>query len=322
MHFNRFSLICLILFSLVSASFAATIIQERKTKSVTRAKRPTFTERDWDGIYFENLFEEGLVGERPQSITPGNAMMNPDQRTPTADDPTSLTGEFAWSKFISRTTIEDEVKSLQKKLAVDITTPIKFKSDYAKVNQSFSILSMIFAIVRQYDAEVRWKDAGSEAQISFERAAANSRVGTVQAYESCKRRALTLEDMVRGGKFTGEEKPPVDLDWSSVIDRAPLMDRLQESLDQLKKLTANQGDFTREIEVVTHETEMVAAMSAVLAQENMTDADDTGYAEFATEMEKAALAVLQATKGQDYDSASNSVNAISQACDNCHAEWR
>ena len=100
--------------------------------------------------------------------------------------------------MISRSTVEDEVKRLQKQLSLDVTTPGKFKSDYAKAHQSFSILSMLFAVIAEYDEDVRWKKFAAEAQVSFEKAAANSRVGTIQAYESCRRRLEELTDMVRG----------------------------------------------------------------------------------------------------------------------------
>ena len=72
MKLNRFVAICLIVTCIVSGAVASTVMQERKTKKVTRIKRPTFTQRDWDGIYFENLFEEGLVGDRPKQLDPRN----------------------------------------------------------------------------------------------------------------------------------------------------------------------------------------------------------------------------------------------------------
>jgi len=314
-------ILVLIIATSVSGVIAAVAVQDRKTKKVTRVKRPQFTERDWDGIYFEDLFKDGLVGERPQSAGPGQ---RPKATNAVAQNPDAAVdaSEFAWSKYISGSTIEDEVKTLQSRLVQDVTTPVKFKSNYAKAHQSFSILSMLFGIIREYDSDVRWKKYAGAAQVSFERAAANSRVGTSQAYESCKRRRDDLQEMVRGGSFAGEEKPPESLDWSNVVDRNSIMERLQESQDALKLLTANKGEFTRDMSKVLHESQMVAAMAQTLLRENMPEADEETYMEYAKAMSSAAENITKACQSQDFDAASDSVNLMGQSCTNCHDDWR
>lgn len=200
MNLKPYLIVGLIFVTVVSGAVAAVVVQERQKRQprkVQRVKRPQFTERDWDGIYFENLFEQGLVGARPApQIGPAKGATVPGKGEA---ESAGAAGEFAWSSFIAGATIEDEVKAIQAQLAKDVTTPVKFKSEYSKAHQSFSLLSMIFGVIREYDSDVRWKKFAPEAQISFERAAANSRVGTIQAYESCKRRNQDLTEMVRGG---------------------------------------------------------------------------------------------------------------------------
>ncbi len=318
---QSFLILALIFATSVSGVIAAVAVQERKTKKVTRVKRPQFTERDWDGIYFEDLFKDGLVGDRPKSAVPGQ---QPNTKIAIAGTPDeqSDNGQFTWSKYISGATIEDEVKTLQNRLVQDVTTPVKFKSDYAKAHQSFSMLSFLFGVIREYDSEVRWKKFAPEAQASFERAAANSRVGTSQAYESCRRRRDDLVEMVRGGNFAGGENPPETLDWPVVVDRNAIMDRLQESQDALKLLTASKGEFTQEISKVLHESQLVAAMAQTLLRENMPESEEDTYVEYAKKMSAAAEKITIACQTQDYDAASNSVNLIGQSCTNCHDDWR
>jgi len=286
---------------------------------VTGAVAAVVVQRDWDGIYFEDLFKEGLVGDRPERMIPGKTKSNPIGG---AKNQESNNAEFAWSKHVSASTIEDEVKSIQNQLALDITTPVKFKSEYAKSHQSFSILSMVFGIVREYDGDVRWKKDAAAAQASFQKAAANSRVGTIQAYESCKSRNEDLREMVRGGNFAETEKPADTLDWSAVIDRNPIMHRLEVSRQKLKELTANQGEFNRGIEYVLHESQMVAAMAQALQRQNMPDYDEDGYTDYTKQMGNVATQAAQACKTQDYESASQAINLIGQACSNCHDEWK
>ncbi len=322
MYWRRTMVFGLIASSLVSTAIAAAVVQERKTKKVQRVKRPVFTERDWDGVYFEDLFAQGLSGDRPASSVRGSGPTS-EGTTPTdVAEATPAEGQFAWSKVISRATIEDEIKAIQNSLATDITTPIKFKSDYAKVNQSFTMLSMLFAIIREYDGEIRWKEDGAKAQASFAVAAANSRVGTIQAYNSCKRRRDLLTELVRGGSFAEDEKPMVDMDWSKVVDRAPLMKRLNESMDKIKALTSSRGEFTGDSDTLVRELEIVSAIGLILNFENMTDADDDGYAVFANTMQQSASRGSLATKNGDFDGASQAANQIGQSCADCHSEWR
>ena len=305
-------------------TIAANQVQERKSKKVTRVKRPKFSEKEWDGIYFRNLFEDGLVGPRPAQLSPGEAgsTTKPGGFDSPGDEPTTSETSSKWSGLVSATTIEDEVKAIQKRLAMEVTTPVKFKSEYSKAHQSFSMLSMLFGIVREYDSEVRWKRFANEAQISFERAAANSRVGTIQAYESCKRRKGDLEEMVRGGNFNASEKAPEELDWSAVVDRSPIMKRLQASRELLKQLSSNEKEFSDGTEKIFHESELVAAMGYALMMENMTDADDDGYLELSKAMLEAANQTKNACLHQDYDAASTAINLIDQSCNNCHDEWK
>jgi hypothetical protein len=310
-----------------SAGLASYFQEQRKIRQVTRVARPEFSPADWDGIYFENLFEQGLVGPRPQALpaagagTPG-AAANSVAPGGAGQSVEPSSGDGNWTRLISANTLEDEIKAIQAALANDITTPVRFRSDYAKVHRSFSMLSLLFAIVSQYSDEVRWKSDASAAQVSFWQAAANSRVGTQQAFESCRRRLEILTELVRGGKFTGEEKPREDFDWSNVVDRNPLMHRLQGSLDQLKTGTSSQEEFKKRLAELRHESELVAAIGWVLAQENMTDADDDDYRQHSLEMQQFASLVVQAVAALDYKSAAAAVNRISQSCDSCHADWR
>ena len=314
----------LIFSTFAGGTIAATQVQERKSKKVTRVKRPKFSVKDWDGIYFKNLFEDGLVGPRPAQLTPGISAtsIKPTGFESSEGNTATVESSSQWSGLVSATTIEDEVKEIQKRLGMEVTTPVKFKSEYSKAHQSFSMLSMLFGIVREYDSEVRWKRFASEAQISFERAAANSRVGTIQAYESCKRRKEDLAEMVRGGNFNESEKAPEELDWSAVIDRSPIMKRLQVSKDLLKQLSSNEKEFSGGTEKIFHESELIAAMGYALMMENMTDADDDGYLDLAKSMIDAAKQTKNACLNQDYESAATAINLIDQSCNNCHDEWK
>lgn len=299
---------------------------QTKIPQVRRVKRPKFVEKQWEGIFFKDLFTEGLVGQRPEKLAPGQAPVIPGLVAggpkPAAADADSSANGTGWSVIISGSSLEDEVKTLQQSLAKDITTPSKFKADYGKVHQSFSILSMLFAVIREYDSDVRWKKFAPEAQASFEKAAANSRVGTIQSYESCKRRAEDLTEMVRGGNFNGTEKAADELDWSTVVGHSPIMKQLEISLGKLKPLTSSKKEFESNVGEVMRHAELIAVMSKTVQLENMEYAEEEGYVEYAKAMLDAANKTAQGCRNGDYDAVTAGVNMIGQTCSNCHDDWR
>ncbi len=308
------------LFSIIVGSLSAALVQDQPPVKTTRVKRPVFTQRDWDGVYFENLFEDGLVGPRPSKVDL-EARPKPSDTQVSAETPADAS--FAWSKFIGRDVIENEVKSVQQQLAGCVTTPPRFKSDYAEARQSFSVLSMLFAIIRQYDGEVRWKKDSAAAQTAFARTAANCRVGSQQAYQSAKLRKDDLAELVRGGALAGEGTPINDLDWPTAVDRVPLMKRLEVAFDEtLKPATANKTEFVNNLDRVLHESNIVAAIGQVMIQPGMDDAQEDTYSQHARELSQAAQQISLACKSNDFESAAAAANQIGQSCSNCHDQWR
>ena len=313
-----------VLSSVAVFGFAVSTFQDGRGRKVKRVKRPVFTERDSEGIFFNNLFEEGLVGPRPTADEIRNrqslAKRKPDVGTP---DQSPGSASFAWSKFIERDVIEDEVKLLQQQLTKKVTTPVRFKTDYGSVHQSFGALSMLFAIISEYDSDVRWKTDARAAQSAFARAAVNSRVGSQQAYQGAKLRLQDLTEMVRGARFN--EKPPTapQVDWSNVVDRGTLMEMLEVSFSEtLKPSTASKAEMVKNAEDILHQANLVAAIGQVLTKYGMEESDEEGYAQYAIEKSNAAKELSLAIKTNDYANAASAANAIGQSCSNCHDEWR
>ena len=137
---NCRALILLIPFCFTALLSVSVAIQDQQPKKIKRAKRPAFSERDTDGIFFKNLFKDGLVGERPslEQLKQPVVAENGDAKS----GPAPASGDSTWSKLIVRDVIEDEVKSQQQYLERVVTTPGKFKSDYGSAHKAFSTLSI------------------------------------------------------------------------------------------------------------------------------------------------------------------------------------
>ncbi len=294
--------------------------ETKKVPKVKRVKRPVFSDRDKDGIFFDNVFDEALVGNRPAAAPTGN----PAQ--PTIGNPTGNAGNaqgLAWSEYIGSDVLESEIKNLQRTLMTQVTSPSKYKVEYKNARYSFNILAIMFGIILEHDnQDVRWKRAANLAHPSFVVAAKNARRGDQVSYNYAVARRDDLQELVRGGNMNSNEKPVESFEWGDVVGRNPVMQRLQESVDKLRPMLANKDGFSESPEEILHEASIVAALGRILVDETMEDGDDEDYAAHSNIMAGGALEIASALQTGNYSGAEAGLNTINQSCSNCHDEYR
>ena len=300
-----------------------TVWAQRKSPPRVRAKTPSLEPAK--GTFFDDVFAEGVIGERPNlsHVAKSSGGGAPMGSGTTGDAPTG--GVFAWSKLISASTLEDEVKHSKLILDQEVGTPSQFAgSGYKAARKEMSVLAMMFGIIGEYDGDVRWKKDGPAARDVFGRTAANCKVGTIQVFNEAKQRKIDLEDLLNGSSLkgrTGESEAKAT--WNQVIDRAPLMQRLE--INQQAKMQpwiGNKGEFADHSEEMYHEAQLTAAFAEILLKEGMEDADDADYADFAKRMRQAALDIVDAVKTNNYEKARAAVGEIDKSCTECHQSYR
>jgi hypothetical protein len=314
----------LLIVALAGVSLAAGQAQPPdRARSVTRSQRPTFQPRDWDGVFFNNLFEEGLVGGRPSDFgTERPAASDAAGPIPADSAAAANPSGYAWSQLIDSTVLEDEIKRLQLELDQQLTTPGNFATDFLKVRNTFALLAVWFDIIGQYDQQVRWKEDAAAARAVFARAAANSRVGSPQAYQFAKRSQEILQNLVRGEAVPAAESTDEQPQWADT-DRTAIMVRFEQAYQgHLRPAAASPSALEAASEEALAEVQLIAALAQVLGSAGMIDADDEGYAALAAATRHAAEEAGSGLKRGDFEAAINSINLIDQACNNCHAEWK
>jgi hypothetical protein len=312
-----FLLVAMLLGAWVEASWA-----QPKPRVVERAKRPQFSERDWEGVYFQDLFREGLVGPRPQHFgaKPPVAVAQPSND----NGPAPGGAADSWSALISPGAIEDEIKRLHLELDPLVTTPQAFKTDNTKIRYLFHRLATLFAIISQYDETVRWKDDAPAVRDGLAQAAANARTSSEAAFANAKAQRDRLSELVRGGKWSEiTEGSVAELDWPLWAERSAVMQRLEAGFDErLKPWTSSAAEFAQHPDEILHEAQMASALGRVLVQTGMPDAEDDEYMTQARQMSNAGLELRKALEASDWESASSAVNKIGQSCTNCHESYR
>ena len=282
----------------------------------------------WDDvpkdIFFEDAFVEALAGTRPQSLSGKLADKQAEKRPPKerAKGPVPAVGS-EWAKLISAASIEDEFKAIKIELDRIVTTPSKFRGGgYQDARLQFTIVTMLFGIVAEYGAETKWQSYAGGARDVFARAAANSKVGDIRAYNEAKQRKNDLHDIVSGARISPPPANP-DATWDQLVNRSPLMERLELAHQgRLTVWTASQSDVEANAGRIIRESELVAAIGHLLRQDGMEDAGDETYDGYIDAMKQAADALSKAVKKKDAATARSAAAAIGQACSQCHEDYR
>jgi hypothetical protein len=312
----------LAVFTWLGISLAAGIAagQGKGKAQPKRVAPPKFTKSD---PFLKNAFDEGLKGERPTDLSKPIAAAGPAGGN--SDGSSGAGGSTEkWSQLVSTTVLEDEIKAQKKNAENNVKSPSDFAGKgYSGARRDFCITGIMFAVIGEFDGDVRWKKDAASMRDAFSRAAGNCKTGSPQAFNEAKERKQDLTDLVGGQSVTGkpaEAKP----DWTKVLDdRAPLMQRLDQSRDALiKAFTADKSAFKANSDVLAHEAQVFAVLAEVLTKEGLTNADDPEYVKLARSLQEGALMITKAVKDDDLAAAQKGATIINKSCDDCHGTYQ
>ena len=286
-----------------------------------RAPAPKFSADATKGVFFDSV-GDAIRGQRPtlQALRKKNAQAS----SVVADQPQGGGDAKAgpWDKLISPTSIEDEIKRVKLHYDSVVTQPGPFKSGgYEEARLDLMVMSSLFAIISEYDGDVRWKEDAAVARDLLGRTAFNCNAGTNQVFNEARARKDDLQDLLSGTGLRGGKAAETN-DWASIADRAPLMEYAELLKEQLRNATSDADDVKAEPNDVRRPAELLAILGRILVKEGMDDSDDADYVAFSEAMTKAAQGVTRGLELDDYDAIGRAVGAVTQSCDDCHGQYR
>ncbi|EMI17582.1 secreted protein [Rhodopirellula maiorica SM1] len=289
-----------------------------------RAPKPTFSEGDTRGVFFDSL-DEAFRDNRPTLATirkaSSAAAMAAVASTDADANQESSGGDGDWAKLIAPTSLEDEIKRLKLHYDEVVSTPGSFKGGgYQDARLDLSVLATLFAIINEYSGDVRWKDQAAAARDLIARTAFNCKAGSAQVYNEAKLRKADLQDLVAGSGLANRDAEPEN-DWSMIVDRSPLMEYAELLKDQLKQASRDKKSTEENAEAIRRDAQLLAMVGKVLTLEGLDDAEDDEYAMLSNNMSKAATAVATAMESKTYE-IGPLVGAVTQSCDACHEQYR
>jgi len=291
-----------------------------------RAPAKLASQPKWDRAVLEAFFSDARqrlgAGPVPGSNVPAatNGVASSTTSQPAI---ATLTGGAHWSALVSAAASEDEVELRVQPVGAAVQTPTAFKGGgYRAAREELSMLAVLFGVIGQYDGNIRWQKDAAVLRTLFGRAGMNCKVGTDNSFEEAKRRSQDLAELVRGG--TIETRPAeADFKWPEVVNRAPLMKRMEKSLrERLGPWTSNSAEFAKNRAAIQHEAQLLAVLCEVIKAEGYEFADDANYRKYVDELQQQCLEIVEATKSEDAKRGQSAATLLNKTCDACHADFR
>jgi hypothetical protein len=289
-----------------------------------RARPPAAWDRATEAVFFDDAFDT-LEGERPDFavlVSSGRAAPGAGGAAPAGPRGDSA-GGFKWSALVSADTLADEIKDMKGRVAAAVASVSDFKGGgYDEARVGFSTIALAFAVTAEHDGDVRWKKEAEQARDLFARVGANCKVGTTQSFAEAKARVDDLATLLDGSPIEATAEREDDFTWSQVAGRPALMARLETADELMAASIASKDDFTKQVEKLLHEAELVATIGEAIQRPDYEYHDDDTYRGYAAAMRDAAIKARDAALKSDYDAARTAVGVLKKSCDSCHGDYR
>jgi hypothetical protein len=266
---------------------------------------------------------EQLVGERPAKRSAGMATNPPAGQGREAANDAETDRAAPWSQVISGDALAAEVKRIAAALRDPLANPAKFKSGgYKACRSAFNELAVLFAVIAEYDGDVRWQEDAPALRDALARAARNCKTGTDQTFAEGAELQTQLDDLIRGERLGGQPAPRPER-WSDLADRPLLMARMETALQEgISPALSNARDFSRQAVDVQQQAEVLAMLAAIIDREEFEYWDDENFQKHSSALGAASRALTRAAVEANYEAARAAAGAASQSCSACHEGYR
>lgn len=289
--------------------------------TIAAMQQPRATPRPFDREqvtpFFEDAFRDGLPDKPPATdsvpATAGNTPSN-----------TELPATPGWSATVSASTLENLVKSLHQEIQKSITPPAAYAAGgWQKAQQQLAMLAIVFGVIEQYDADVRWR-ADATLVRSQLRPLAYRLTASPEDYREVRDTQRRLEDLIGGNRWPQPTLPAAPFtDWAEVADRTQIMNQLEFSSQQVLQPAIDNAKVWREnAQRVRRHAELTAMLAEILMQSDMEDSADESYCDECQKMKTAAQRLCDAVDDIPPTDAKSAMTEINRSCANCHDQYR
>jgi hypothetical protein len=321
MHCRTRTTCAAVAFLIAAVLLAKSAWAAEKPAPVKRAKPPVWSQDVLDEFFVDA--REQLVGERPAKRGEMVAKNQPAGQGSGGASADETAKAASWSQVISGDSLAAEVKQLAASLRDPLANPAKFKSGgYKTCRAAFNELAVLFAVIAEYDGDVRWQEDAPTLCDALARAARNCKTGTDQTFAEAAELRTQLEDLIRGERLGGKPAPPPER-WSDLAGRPLLMTRMESALQEgISPALSNAREFSRKAVDVQQQAEVLAMLAMLIDREEFEYWDDENFQEHSSALRAASRALTRAAAEANYEAARAAAGEASQSCSACHEGYR
>ena len=287
-----------------------------------RAKPPVWSQDVLDEFFVDA--REQLVGERPAKRSEAVATNPPAGQGSAAAAGVETGGAAPWSQVISGDALAAEVKRIAATLREPLANPAKFKSGgYKACRGAFNELAVLFAVIAEYDGDVRWKDDAPALRDALAQGRAQLQNGNRSNVRRRRRTANRNSTTSSAANASAASRRRRRSSWSDLADRPLLMTRMEAALQEgISPALSNARDFSRKAVDVQQEAEVLAMLAAIIDREEFEYWDDENFQQHSGDLRAASRELSRAAAEANYDAARAAAGRASQACSACHEGYR
>ncbi len=288
-------------------------------ESSRRVEPPSWSQDVLDA-FFEDAREQ-LVGVRPQRDAREVAAASAAKPTSGGGQPADATQK--WSSLIGAETLTAEIKRVHNQLSTALRKSASFQGGgNLNCQRDFGLLAVLFGVIDQFDAEVRWQRSAKLMQQRCFQAGQNCKAASAQSFSAAKETHTVLGELFRGQAPAGNTASQ-GLDGLGLVDRALLMQSMELVIkERLKPALANSREFRKRSQLAAEQSQLLAVLAEVIQQEGYEYADDDTYLDEARQLRQAAQELAEAARDKNYEDARAAAGKIGQSCSRCHEGYR
>jgi hypothetical protein len=269
----------------------------------------------------DTFFKDARLELKGSPPIPGEKQIQgPDGKTPPGDAPPSGGDGNEWSHLISSESLEAEVKAQP----AEIDKAMKAPNPHKSARMVVTYLAAVYNVIFKYDKpDVRWKADSQALRDSFAKGGNNLKAWTDSQKKQVVKLNEDLKALIQGNPPALSTAFDAEAAWSEMVDRTPLMHRLEMGQDERLKVWTKDADAVKKNkDAIIREAEVIAMLARVIQDKTYDSSDDAEYVKFAKALEANALDAVAAAKADKGAECGSAVSKMQKACDECHGSFR
>jgi len=227
-----------------------------------------------------------------------------------------------WKEILPKETISLEVKNIRNTLSATMKTVGKYNSNFAEIPAQAATLSMLAMILEKHPESLTWKEDAlyvRDLGLSMEEAAEGRGRKNYDATLKPFEQFLSILDRNKPSNLAEPEK---DVEFADRAYLGSMMKRMKKAYLFLKNDAHDEDIFKEKSRQVVHEARILAALAKFITDKSYDSSEEKEYLEHANGITDDALQIVAAGKNSDYKVFRDSIDRITNRCNQCHTAYR